>query len=111
MRKVILLLIAFVFVVCSSAFADTTSGPSHKHFSDEINGKLDHYLDHDHEYEKYDPDNEIGIGADVLLHETEDIDIVQEYKYDFSNENHATYTVFKTKRSIFSLISGLFGGE
>jgi len=99
-----LLLAASVLVFSASvAFADSTSGPSYS------NSYLDKYLSHTHQYDKYDHDNEAGAGVDVLLYDDDNIDLVQEYKYDFSNDSHATYTVVKTKVSVFSLVKGWLG--
>ena len=101
-----LILIAALFVV-TPAFADTTSGPSHKAFSDHVNGKLDKYLDHNHQYDN-DRETEVGIGADILIYSDSNVDIDQEYRYDFNNEEHATYTVVKTKKSVVSIVKGFF---
>jgi hypothetical protein len=50
----------------------------------------------------------IGVGADVLIHETEALDLVAEYKYDFENEEHSVFAVFKTKKSLVDYIKALF---
>jgi hypothetical protein len=50
----------------------------------------------------------LGVGADVLIHETESVDLVAEYKYDFENEEHSAYAVFKTKKSLVEYIKALF---
>ena len=53
-------------------------------------------------------DDPLGVGADVLIHETESIDLVAEYKYDFENEQHSLFAVFKTKKSLVDYIKDLF---
>ena len=53
-------------------------------------------------------EDEAGIGVDVLIHETKDVDLVAEYKYDFNNEGHSIYGVFKTKKSLVGYIKALF---
>jgi accessory colonization factor AcfC len=50
-------------------------------------------------------DDEAGIGADILIHETKHADIVAEYKVDFNNDNHQSiYGVVRTKTSIVELV-------
>ena len=51
--------------------------------------------------------NPVGVGADVLIHKTEHVDLVGEYKYDFENESHSAYAVFRTKTSLVDLVKGL----
>ena len=46
----------------------------------------------------------LGVGADVLIHETEHVDLVAEYKYDFENETHSVFAVFRTKTSLVDII-------
>jgi len=41
-----------------------------------------------------------GIGADILIHETDPLDYVVEYKYDGQNEEHSIFAVVKTKKSL-----------
>ncbi len=41
-----------------------------------------------------------GVGADILIHETEAADFVAEYKYDGENEEHSIFAVVKTKKSL-----------
>jgi hypothetical protein len=48
-----------------------------------------------------------GVGADVLIHETENVDLVAEYKYDVNNEEHSIFGVFKTKKSLVEYLKAL----
>jgi len=61
------------------------------------------------------PDNSredpAGVGADVLIHETEHLDLVAEYKYDVNNEEHSIFGVFKTKKSIVEYVKALFNRD
>jgi hypothetical protein len=56
-------------------------------------------------------DNPAGVGADILIHETEHVDLVGEYKYDFENEEHSAFAVFKTKKSLVEIIKGFFNKD
>jgi hypothetical protein len=49
-----------------------------------------------------------GIGADILIHETEDVDFFAEYKRDFNNNEHSVFAVVKTKRSLVDIVKGFF---
>ncbi len=49
-----------------------------------------------------------GVGADVLLIEGKQVDVVAEYRYDWANANHSAYTVFRTKRSLVDIVKGWF---
>lgn len=57
----------------------------------------------------YRKNNEQGVGADILLYDTTDFDLVGEYKYDWANGGHSAYTVVKTKKSLWTLVKGVFG--
>ena len=53
-------------------------------------------------------DDEAGIGADILIHETKHVDLVAEYKVDFNNDNHqSVYGVVRTKTSLVELAKKL----
>jgi len=49
-----------------------------------------------------------GVGADILIHETEAVDFVAEYKYDGENEEHSIFAVVKTKKSLVDYAKDLF---
>jgi hypothetical protein len=67
----------------------------------------DSHKDHKHDairtttatvHDKYEPDTEAGVGADVILWENEDREALVEnvntqYKYDINNKNHSIYGV------------------
>jgi len=54
-------------------------------------------------------DNPYGVGADVLIHRTEHVDLIAEYKYDINNEEHSIFGVFKTTTSIVEFVRDFFG--
>lgn len=90
-EKIIMLSLCFLLFGCSSAFASGSVD------CDGFLGKLwnaCHGVDH--------PDRKSprGVGADILIHETEQADFVAEYKYDGENEEHSIFAVVKTKKSL-----------
>ncbi len=86
--SILMLALCFLFCGFSTAYA-TGSG------CDGYKGKLlNRCVSH--------PDRESprGVGADILIHETEALDFVAEYKYDGENEEHSIFAVVKTKKSL-----------
>jgi len=60
------------------------------------------------------PQNEVGVGTDVVLWANEDEDalvdeVVAEYRYAMDNETHALYGVVRL--NLWDKIKGLFGGD
>jgi hypothetical protein len=62
-------------------------------------------IHHDH------MDDPLGVGADVLIHETKHVDLVGEYRYDFENELHSAFAVFRTKTSLVNIIKSLLSRD
>jgi hypothetical protein len=71
-----------------------------KNFSDKCNG-----------YAQDQNRSAVGVGIDVLLYEDENVDVSEEYKYDWNNGSHSVYTVVKTKKSLVEYIKDLFNKE
>jgi hypothetical protein len=60
--------------------------------------------------------NEVGVGADVILHEGEEGEVLNqvhaEYRYDWQNGEHKAYAVATTKLSdIWAKVKSLFKKE
>lgn len=58
--------------------------------------------------QKIERDDPVGVGVDLLLYTNPKADVVQEYKYDWQNEEHSTFTVVKTKVALWDVIKGFF---
>lgn len=87
---------------CTSPPATSTNGKNVSHLHEHCYTRTKDTIHHDH---LKDPK---GVGADVLLVETEKVDLVAEYKYDFENEQHSVFGVFKTKTALWDIIKGFF---
>jgi hypothetical protein len=92
-------------MTASVAFA----GGEHRRNSCEgYKGKL---LNRCHEVIHPDFKDAAGIGVDVLVHQIEQGDLVAEYKYDFNNESHSIFGVFKTNKSLVEIVKGFFNRD
>jgi hypothetical protein len=115
MKKVIILVLAGL-LVGSYAYAETVEieyfdKDAHKYHNHDATRTTEVTV-HDKTTDTSNkPESELGVGADVLIHETERADIVAEYKYDFQNESHSAYLVVKTKKSLVDYIKALLGKE
>ncbi len=100
MRKLIGLLICCSLMFCTShAFANGENSGC-----DGYKGKL---LNACHNVIHPKRESPRGIGADILIHETEQADFVAEYKYDGENEEHSIFAVVKTKKSLVDYVKDL----
>jgi len=107
MRQLMIAVMCGLFMVCAStAFASGNVCES-KYLAPIFNECSPHTVDTDTDTHGDVLGNPVGVGADVLIHETEHVDLVGEYKYDFENESHSAYAVFKTKKSLVSYIKAL----
>jgi len=105
MRKLMIAVICGLFIVCAhTAFASGGSSTSCEGYK----GKL---LNRCVGHPASDREDPAGVGADVLIHETEHVDLVAEYKYDVNNEEHSIFGVFKTKKSLVEYVKALFNRE
>ncbi len=90
MNKLIGFIICCSLIFCTNhAFANESNG------CNGYKGKLLNACDPHHEHKA-----PRGIGADILIHETEIADLVFEYKYDGENKEHSIFGVVKTKKSL-----------
>ena len=107
MKKLITTVMCGLFMLCAhTAFA--SGNPCESRYLKYIwNDCSPHTVDTDTNHHDHLKDP-LGVGADVLIHETEHVDLVAEYKYDFENESHSAYAVFKTKKSLVDYIKELF---
>jgi len=48
-----------------------------------------------------------GVGANILIHETEIADFISEYKYDDGNKEHSIFFVVENKKSVVDYIKDL----
>ena len=60
---------------------------------------------HNHEYDKYDRDNPIGVGVDLVLLETDGVleSVEVQNKYDFANKEYSGFVVGQF--NLFRLLS------
>jgi len=84
--------------------ATAYAGEGRRDSCDGYKGKL---LNRCHAVTHPERDNPIGVGADVLLVETENVDLVAEYKYDEPNQEHSIFLVFKTKKALWDYVKDL----
>ncbi len=109
-NKLMIVAMCGLFIVCAhTAFANGSYGCD-SYIGKYLNECSPHTVDtdtiqHDHSGDA------LGVGADVLIHETDNVDLVVEYKYDFENESHSTYAVFKTKKSLVEYIKALLNRD
>ena len=104
MRKLLIGLIVAIFMMtASTVFANGRRNPC-----DGYKGKL---LNACHKVVHPEREDEAGIGVDVLVYETKDVDLVAEYKYDFNNEGHSIYGVLKTKKSLVEIVKGFLNRD
>jgi hypothetical protein len=64
-----------------------------------------------HEHNVDDGDAPLGVGANVLIHEAESVDLVGEYRYDAANDVHAAFAVVQTKKSLVDYIRDFLGND
>ena len=109
MKKLILtVMILALFVVPVSA--ETTSKgqysvPSSQAFEDFLNEQ--DYITHDHSIPKV-PKIQKTAGLDLTIYSNDTIDLVNENRFNFTTKVGTFGTVLKVKKSLFSLIKGLF---
>ena len=115
MRKLLIvpcLVLAFSIVFIGAAYANGQNPCEHQYKKFIYNECSPHTVDTDTDTIHHDHlDDPLGVGADVLIHETEHVDLVGEYKYDFENETHSAFAVFRTKTSLVDIIKGLLNKE
>ena len=105
MRQLMTAVVCGLFIICAhTAFA----GGSHSNSCEAYKGKL---LNACHKVVHPEREDPAGVGADVLIHETENVDLVAEYKYDVQNEEHSIFGVFKTKKSLVDYVKALLNRE
>jgi len=104
--NILLLAICFLFCGFYTAYANESSG------CEGYKGKL---LNRCHIVIHPEREHPRGVGADILIHETDLADFVAEYKYDGKNEEHSIFGIVKTKKSLveyskdaWSYVKGLF---
>ena len=101
MKKLMIAVVCGLFVVCAhTAFASY----EHSNSCEGYKGKL---LNACHKVVHPEREDPAGVGADVLIHETESLDLVAEYRYDVNNEEHSIFGVFKTKKSLVEYVKAL----
>ena len=108
MKKLLLvccILSVIAFVGCAGE-AEARGNPCDSKFLGPIlNECSPHTVDTDTDTWRDEWDDEAGIGADILIHETKQVDLVAEYKVDFNNDNHqSVYGVIRTKTSLVELV-------
>ena len=98
-----LVIAVMMLAIATFAYAETTGGQQFyspngsvpQGFVNFLNDQ--EYLDHNHQYESYEPNWELGLGADITVIETAGglaPDTVElQTKYDFNNENGSVYLV------------------
>jgi len=105
MRQLISAVVCGLIIVCAhTAFAGGYESSSCEGYK----GKL---LNRCHKVVHPEREDPAGVGADVLIHETENLDLVAEYKYDVQNEEHSIFGVFKTKKSLVEYVKALLNRE
>jgi hypothetical protein len=98
-------IIALSFLSCMFLISATAyAGGNHNNSCEGYKGKL---LNRCHEVIHPEREDPAGVGADILVHETENLDLVAEYKYDVNNEEHSIFGVFKTKKSLVEYAKAL----
>ena len=104
MKKLLIGLIVVAFMMTANvALANGKRNPC-----DGYKGKL---LNACHKVIHPDLKDAAGLGVDVLIHQIEQGDLVAEYKYDFNNESHSIFGVFKTNKSLVDIVKGLLNRE
>ena len=98
MNKLItILFICGCFTLCSNhAIANESNG------CNGYKGKLLNACDPHHEHKA-----PRGLGANILIHETELADFIGEYKYDGENKEHSIFFVVENKKSVVDYIKDL----
>ena len=111
MKRVLLLMVICMLVSMPFVMAEDTGPADWDKDLGWLNKGRDYAGGHDHSYEQYDPEFEVGIGLDLVVYENEDKglapnEVTIESKYDFQNENGSVYVVAK-----YNIWDRFFSGE
>ena len=110
MRSLAVLLIAcgFLLLNAPTAFAGEGQNPCEHQWKSKIfNECSPHTIDTDTDTHA-DRDDPAGVGIDLLITEGENLDFVAEYRHDFNNNEDSIFGVFKTKKSLWSIVKSIF---
>jgi len=111
MRKELFLIVALIVLIAVPSFAATSTGkanyvvPSSQAFEDFINDQ--EYIQHSHDIEK--PEKlQYEAGIDLVIYDNDSIELVSESRFNFGSKVTTVGGVVKVKKSLVSIVSGLF---